>query len=407
MPFFHLGTNVTPSPAATIRSTPSTASDLELKLIEIEKSVRLKSNEMKVLSATNGELEERCGKLQQELILLKLRIGEQVQADDDVSDTRDFKKRCADLETSLRRKTREFDRLEGKIQNQLLLEEELVTANMKLNLAKESIDKLKNVTTQYHALLDEKQEWSTLFRGIISENDALPSGISFSELKNSGLQNSTQEISPAVALRTLGAIQKRYILLLKSQNEFEAINVELSKRAEKREVELASLGLEKDEAVFQAERTAAKLRVAQRQTKLFEGEVSSLRALISSFDVEFNLGRPLNDTLFQMKDRIISGLQSDLDQVRSEAKLFAEQVEVLEQKLLQGQKKHVISLGGGHSDGKQTIEEDKHLRQEALLKEELMALKAFTGVDFVPHKTKVGIYALHFCFLGGVTRPIR
>jgi hypothetical protein len=269
------------------------------------------------------------------------------------------------------------------------------------------IDKLKNVTTQYHALLDEKQEWSTLFRGIISENDALPSGISFSELKNSGLQNSTQEISPAVALRTLGAIQKRYILLLKSQNEFEAINVELSKRAEKREVELASLGLEKDEAVFQAERTAAKLRVAQRQTKLFEGEVSSLRALISSFDVEFNLGRPLNDTLFQMKDRIISGLQSDLDQVRSEAKLFAEQVEVLEQKLLQGQKKHVISLGGGHSDGKQTIEENKHLRQEALLKEELMALKAFTGVDFVPHKTKVGIYALHFCFLGGVTRPIR
>ena len=353
--------------------------------------MRSKSNEMKILSTANAELEERCGKLQQELILMKLRIGEQVQADDDVLDTRDFKKRCADLETSLRRKTREFERLEGKIQNQLLLEEELVTANMKLNLAKESIDKLKNVTTQYHALLDEKQEWSTLFRGIIAENDTLPLGFAFSELKNSGLQNSTQEISPAVALRTLGAIQKRYILLLKSQNEFETVNVELKKRAEKSEVDLASLGLEKDEAVFQAERTAAKLRVAQRQTKLFEGEVSSLRALISSFDVEFNLGRPLNDTLFQMKDRIISGLQSDLDQVRSEAKLFAEQVEDLEQKLL-GQTKLTVSSGGrGQSDSMQTTGEDKHLSQEALLKEELMALMAFTGVDYVPHKTKVGL----------------
>lgn len=331
---------------------------------------------------------------------MKLRIGEQVQADDDVLDTRDFKKRCADLETSLRRKTREFERLEGKIQNQLLLEEELVTANMKLNLAKESIDKLKNVTTQYHALLDEKQEWSTLFRGIIAENDTLPLGSALSELKNSGLQNSTQEISPAVALRTLGAVQKRYILLLKSQNELETTMAELRKRAEKSELDLASLGLERDEAVFLAERTAAKLRVAQRQTKLFEGEVSSLRALISSFDIEFNLGRPLNDTLFQMKDRIISGLQSDLDQVRSEAKLFSEQVEGLEQKLLEGQSKPIVSSGGegggGHIDSMLTNEVDKHLRQEALLKDELMALMAFTGVDFVPHKTKVGQDTSHY-----------
>lgn len=347
---------------------------------------------MKILSSANAELEERCGKLQQELILLKLRVGEQVQADDDVLDTRDFKKRCADLETSLRRKTREFERLEGKIQNQLLLEEELVTANMKLSLAKESIEKLKNVATQYHALLDEKQEWSTLFRGVISENDTLPLGFACSELKNTGLQNSTQEISPAVALRTLGAIQKRYILLLKSQNEFEASNVELRKRVEKSEVDIANLSLEKDEAVFQIERTAAKLRLAHRQTKLFEGEVTSLRTLLSSFDVEFNLGRPLNDTLFQMKDRIISGLQSELDQVRNEAKRFAEQVEVFEQQQAGGCTTSVtISGESGHSDSRQKNEENKDLMEIVALKDELTALIAFTGVDFVPHKTKVGM----------------
>ena len=52
--------------------------------------------------------------LRRELILAQAKIGEKMQAEDEALETRDIKKRYGELETTLRRKTRELDRLNQK-----------------------------------------------------------------------------------------------------------------------------------------------------------------------------------------------------------------------------------------------------------------------------------------------------
>lgn len=380
---FLKGNNEAISPASMPTYSARAGAASDARLSEIEMNVVMKSNEVKVLSAANAELDERCCKLQQELTLAKLKIGEQAQADDDVSESRDYRKRCADLETNLRQKTRDYDRLEGKMQNQSLLEEELATANMKLKIAQESNDKSVVIASLYHTFLDEKEEWSTLFHGITIENDNLSHQQSIPELKTTG--RSSNSINPAAILRSLGALQKRYVLLLKSQSEFEESKLEILKKLETTEGDLFVLKSEKDEAVFQLERSASRLRLAQRQAKLYEGEVTSLRALLSSFDVEFGMGLPTNSTLFHMKDKIISGLQTELDAIRKESKNICEHAESLELKLL-AEKTVGEGTCVGDSDG--NLERTYALREETL-KEELLALQSFSGVDYVPGKTKV------------------
>lgn len=392
----HAGTNITQSPAPV--AVPAIhKSDVDRKLSELERSVHSKSNDMMILSASKAQLEEKCGKLQQDLLLAKLRIGEQLQADDDASETKDFKRRFVDLETNLRRKTRECDRLEGKVQNQLLLEEELATANMKLKLAQDSIEKFHNAAIQHQCLLDEKQVWSTLFRGIVAENDNLSQFGTISELKNKGYNSADLDVSPAVVLRSLGVVQKRYIVLLNTHSELEVTCGGLRDKLAIIDAELAKERLERDDAVFQMERVMSRFRLAQRQKKLFEGEVSSLRALLGSFDVEFGMGRPTNDKLFQMKDQVISNLQSELDVVRGESVALAEHADDLEVQLTaasaSASKAHSTGTGAGTGAeagiGGDANELQQSLLQEQILKEEIMALQSFSGVDFIPGKTKV------------------
>ena len=321
----------------TSRADSTAGADWEAKLADIERSVRQKSNEVKVLTTANTALEAKCAKLQQELTLVKLRVGEQIQAEDDILETRDFQKRCGNLESELRRKTREIDLIEGKIQNQTLLEEELGTANIKLKLSNDNIEKLKKIETLYYSLMDEKREWSVLFKGILNENENTPSFGTISELGNLNLDispNGQHNINPSVVLRVLGSIQMKYVLLLKSQSDFESENIALRKDIEIMKSRISKFNSETDAITIENERVMSRLRLAQRQAKLFEGEVSSLRSLLSSFDVEFSIGRPSDDTLFSMKDRVIAALQTELDITRIEANKFGEQVQNLEEKLL-------------------------------------------------------------------------
>ena len=321
----------------TSRADSTAGADWEAKLADIERSVRQKSNEVKVLTTANTALEAKCAKLQQELTLVKLRVGEQIQAEDDILETRDFQKRCGNLESELRRKTREIDLIEGKIQNQTLLEEELGTANIKLKLSNDNIEKLKKIETLYYSLMDEKREWSVLFKGILNENENTPSFGTISELGNLNLDispNGQHNINPSVVLRVLGSIQMKYVLLLKSQSDFESKNIALRKDLEIMKSRISKFNSETDAITIENERVMSRLRLAQRQAKLFEGEVSSLRSLLSSFDVEFSIGRPSDDTLFSMKDRVIAALQTELDITRIEANKFGEQVQNLEEKLL-------------------------------------------------------------------------
>jgi hypothetical protein len=135
---------------------------------------------------------------------------------------------------------------------------------------------------------------------------------------------------------------------------------------------------EKKESDYQIERASSRLRLAQQQTKLYEGEVISLRALLQSFDVEFSIGRPSDSTLLHMKDDVIKSLRDIIEKCRSEAKSLSIQIENL-MVAREGMTVNTIQEGS-----------DKEVEcRENILKDELIALQIFTGVDYVPGKTKV------------------
>jgi predicted nucleic acid-binding Zn-ribbon protein len=196
-------------------ASSSGASGWEDKLADLEYNITAKTNESKTLAKRCSELEEINRKQQQEILLLKARLGRNVDSisvvesassgdggDGESGETLlSLKRKCSELETSLRRKSRELERVEQKVKNQALMEEELSSAEAKLKRTQEALERAKAVETGYQAMQDEKKEWNVLFRDIVAGSAG----------------SGDVAVTPAMVLRTLSATQQKCAALLKSQ----------------------------------------------------------------------------------------------------------------------------------------------------------------------------------------------
>ena len=61
------------------------------------------------------------------MVLAQAKIGEKMQAEDEALETRDIKRRFGELETILRRKTRELDRLNQKGMVVMIIRSDLIS----------------------------------------------------------------------------------------------------------------------------------------------------------------------------------------------------------------------------------------------------------------------------------------
>lgn len=393
------GSSASSSSSAANASTEAT---WEIRLLEMERLMKQRAQDIKSLGKVNAELEETCNGLKRELTLAHAKLGENAQAEDDAVETRDVKKRCGDLEVSLRRKTRELCRLEQKVQNQSLMEQELASANVKLKLAQDALEVGKNIQASYTSLVEERKEWVVLFQGIVTEQLGYDGGrIHGSSSSGSSGSNgsggvmkkksilSSSEISPAMVLRTLSSTQKQCAVLLKSQGALESTVTEVGKQLAMATSQLAAATKEKDDKALQVDRLTAVVGLAQQQSRLYEGEVTSLRALLQSFDAEFKIGRRPGeagsfDVQLKKKDELIGMLRKELDGCRKEAQGL---VARCEQQLLE-QAAAAASSSGVGADTLAGALKTSQAREQAL-RDDLRALQVFSGADFVPGNTRV------------------
>lgn len=334
----------------------------KIRFEDLERSVQAKSDEARQLGILNADLEQKVRQLEQQSLPSRLNLAQDVVGD--AQETKELRKRYVDVESTLRRKSRELERLEQKMQNQSLLQEANAALSSKVAAMQEIVDSAQATRTKCQVLLEEKKTWSMIFRDVCQSSSLADYNAA-----------SEEDATPVAALRLLSAAQQKCTLLLKTQGELEAGKTDMKRQLLRAEALQHESERGKADALFRADTAEDKLRLAQQQVRLFEGEVKSLRAMIKTFDAEFSIGRPEAEKVLKIKEDATTSINSELDACRIQAQAFATKVGELEEK-----------LAASSADAMELRRLTERLR------EELYGLKHCTGVDFVRGKTKV----LHF-----------
>jgi len=317
------------------------------------------------------------------------------------------------------------------MKNQGLLEEEVSTFRAKLRIAEETVSALKHIQAEHQQLQGEKVLWSQLFQEILQEareadHPALLTGEDGSLLDvlsasstSSSSTSSAPSVAPAQVLRVLSAYQRQCAVLLQGQGQLQQAQAEV--RRQLREAIKTQRAAE-DESIRLSdalEKMESQLRSATQHSRLYTNEISTLRAMLATYDSEFSIGKPDTTKMFALKDQLISELRSQLDASRSEtsmsgtkARLLEARVEELEGAVAAGQDENrrlqdaVTTATSAADKAQQELAEQMQLtsssaseqdaEQLAAVKiqaveaqEQLAYFQYVTGLDYLPDRTRV------------------
>ena len=371
-----------------ISSATSSTTNNNCLLNHMENTINDKSNEIKNLTIKNIELHSHLKKLEQDILLFNANISTDSTNLEEVSELR---KRCSDLESKLRRKSRECERLEQKLINQQLMEDQIVALKSKLKASHINTDQLQELEASCQALTKEKQQWVTVFEGM-QVNDKVETGTDCSETSivasflNIKYDSNLQNVNPVAILRTLSSTQKRCALLLKSQGELEVTIAEQRIKISNATSISRELERKYEDAVFQIETFESNLALAQQRIRLFEGEVTSLRVILESLILEFQIGNPDVSSILKSKDNIIKTLRQELDDSRNWVKAYALEIETNTKVRDQFIEENNFPEKSQKND-LMSLEIEKYKR-------DFIALTQVSGMDYLPENTKI-VHLIH------------
>eukprot|EP00603_Paraphysomonas_imperforata_P004455 CAMPEP_0114419764 /NCGR_PEP_ID=MMETSP0103-20121206/4203_1 /TAXON_ID=37642 ORGANISM="Paraphysomonas imperforata, Strain PA2" /NCGR_SAMPLE_ID=MMETSP0103 /ASSEMBLY_ACC=CAM_ASM_000201 /LENGTH=770 /DNA_ID=CAMNT_0001588209 /DNA_START=17 /DNA_END=2329 /DNA_ORIENTATION=- len=405
-------TQLTSQATSSTSSTPSTISnqhpfgernvEFDEKMAELEEKIMKKSIEAKELKIMNANLEEECGSLQQQLLVARSDAGNV----EDLNELKQLQSQVKDLEFTLRHKNREFDKLEKSAKNSHILEENLSTCNAKVQSLQESIKTFRVMEAEYNTLVLEKKNWTSHFRDLLNQADFMD----VVDDKRVTMQDS--EVTPVTVLRLLSGIQSKCASLLNSNGILENKVSELTSSQQRAslQVQQAELDLtDKTNKVTQLENSNALLR---QQSKLYEGEVLSLRSLLKTFDTEMLMfGNKKKRSRTSMETSTEQGKDEAPSEVSVVMKLKNQEIEILQREISQlreegaeALKKLTSDVGKLSStsthpptdsaDSSELLAEVKrevkvyHEKYNSL-KEEMYWFQKVAGFDFIPQQTKV------------------
>jgi len=358
-------------------SSSSTANDaIAKRLREMEIKISEKVAESKQNLVAKVVAESKVAKLERELQSLKnsglnsnLSMMSQNESNgaggvlDVAEEMQQLRASVADMEFALRKKSRECERLEKSQQNQLLLQEQLAGANSSLAAQEKLLHQLQQAGVDNKRYEEERAEWTKLFKSIMDDESA--------------------DVSPVTVLNTLSAVQKKCSLLTKQLGDLEGCLTETRKqllRSESKSQELASNKTASEEALLRLER---QLGVETQRTRLYEGEVQNLRALLKTYDVEFNIGRPESGRMLTLKEELIQQLRQDLDACREQLQ------PLLLLQLNNSTAANTVVIKTESVEQSPSEEVAVLTAEKAALQQDLQTLQAVTGMDFIPGNTKV------------------
>lgn len=324
-----------PAPASVPRSSGNQHSsamiEWDREMEALEDQIKMKSLEYEKVKNANMKLEERVGVLEQEVMKANMKSRE--GTGDDMSELKDLRSRCSVLETSLRRKNRELDRCEEKLQNQQLLEEEVAKWTAKAKSLQKQADELPVLEAKYKCILEERGDWVETFHDVVNGSisdvsDSMQVDKPVSSTTTSTSRNAST-VTPTAAMRILSESQKKCALLASSLGSAEALVKSLRREAIDTEQRMNDAQTQANDAQYLQEQAERKSKLHQQQAKIFESEVLSLRKLLKSFDAEFSLGKPSESSLVALKEREIKDLRDQLDESRGAYKTLHEEVRVM------------------------------------------------------------------------------
>ena len=91
-------------------------------------------------------------------------------------------------------------------------------------------------------------------------------------------------------MQLLSTYQQKAMVLLQGQGQLQSSLVELRRQYRQIQQECHSIDLERNEYKEKIIHMEMKYRQANQQNKLYDGEIQSLRSLLETFDVEFQIG---------------------------------------------------------------------------------------------------------------------
>lgn len=407
--------------ASTIALDDTEGGEWTARLEALEKDVKDRAEQAHSLAKENAELRKTVADL--ERASPKGNNGSDEETTTEYrSEARELRKKVGDLEISLRRKSRDLERLQAKMQNQSVLEEELSAANNKNMTMTSAVESAKSIEADYRAMLEERKTWSVVLkdtlRGIKSQSGKSGTGSKGSKAGAGGGQvdfaedfesllvehtNSSGDVSPMALLKAFSAAQRKVALLLKEKGDHSSqMTLMKQQLARAKDAAKKEKGARSAEGKV-AEEAICKASSAKKQVNLYEAEVKSLRGLLKSFDSEFGMGkRPSKEDFLQAKNDVIEQLRAEVDQLRARAAAVAEREAGMtvdsppsssSLSLARGEASEK-SKGAGESSAEQQQlgmerEVDGLQAQIARLSEELRGIKAASGLDYVPGRTKV------------------
>jgi mitotic spindle assembly checkpoint protein MAD1 len=364
-------------PAVVHELTSDEEKEYRHQILELKETLVEKSQEASNYFTAKLDLEKKVYQLEQEVKCLKSTSSNDEET---LVELRTLRKKCSDLETTLRRKSREYDKYDQKLKNQAILEEQVATASQKLTLAQNSIKSYQAMENQYNQLVEDKKVWSQLFANIISQQPSEEDGGSSSSLDHK------EECTPSRVLHMLHTTQQSLLVLQQQHAELQNSTVGLRRQLLKAEAQCKEYEGKLVHHTATIQQLESKLNQSTSYMKCFEGEIASLRSLLTSYDSEFNFGRPQESKMLQLKETTIADLRSELDQARTLLQTYKAQVEQLQAELESAQQQ--AQHRGADASGEAVTESEKYLA----LREDFEALQEITGMDHLPHKTRV----LHF-----------
>lgn len=379
----------------SVQSSSEAASHIQEKINRLEELVSKVSAESKQNLTEKINMESELFKAVQEIKTIK---ATDVGRREDGQDAKELRIKVVELESLLMKRSREIQTYEGKLKNQSLLEEEVASQRQKLSLATKSIKDYKTMEAEYRNLLNEKRSWSELFGGIIQE--VLTTTAS-----------SRAEVTPAKVLEVLTALQHRHAVSMKVQGEYEVTIQDLRRKMLQYEQRISSEESAKSDIIQKCDKLESELRASAQRARLFESEITSLRSLLQTFDVEFSIGCGKDrqtSKLLALKDEVIASIRLELDKSRDQSKeLIAniQRIECVAKNSAAGKQQSATQaplVGIASIDNKvppdgfcgDAIEHLKNVAstaESALLrtKGDLRALQDYCGVDYIPGDVQV------------------
>ena len=403
----------------------------EAKLVE-------KVQEVKKLSILNAELEEKISYLEQDVLVLKTKYhsssssssggvgvsssglvytsgiglapssaaaGVGVGTGTGPSETyiKSLEKKSEEYDMQLRRKNKEIEKLNSKLENQSILEDENMSLKAKVQYLNTQLTESLSIETKYKTLMQEKASWNQLFKQVVQDSKH----IATSTESSVGSSVSThEEVSPMAVLRILSGTQQRCTLALDREGKLE-LQVKEQKRAiVALEQQVASLKDDLAQYEDKEQEHVRKTKLLSQQLQLYTGEIDNLRSLMRSYDAELKIGHKPDATMTMLlsgKDDTIASLRKETDECRAAVRQHVEALLSLQDELKR------LSAQQLQQQLQQQSETAKpgDSKYAAYAKEDLDFDPATTKVRRI-HHTKVHLLPnfklFHYCYAGSPSR---